>query len=428
MRKDIFSKTKRNIIIMSVGIVIGTLLIFAVITDVIYGQTVFDAVDQNLLTHKNMIVTDAHIKYDEDKVTEVILPAPLIKELINYVWQDDVLVKDSPHPYKGSTTYPEFPAMKKNSNAKEKSDAENQMIITIEDGTYHYRGLQFMLDGCRVQLLLNVDEEINSIYNLRRALLIAFLILMSTALLLAFYLAQLALRPLYKTYRKQAQFIQDASHEMRTPLVVIRGKMELLARQSQDPIYEHFDELSSMMSELRGIEKMNKDLLLISKEDMQGILEIGSLQLNSFLDEIAELYGELAEIHKIKFCYEGPKEELIVQWDKEKVKRCINILLENAIKYSEPGGRITLKAGKQERHIQVQVSDIGRGIKEEDLEHIFERFYRSNEVRGKGIEGSGIGLSLLKSLCYTMGIKIKVNSKYQEGSTFELDIPLRMIQ
>lgn len=428
MRKDIFSKTKRNIIIMSVGIVIGTLLIFAVITDVIYGQTVFDAVDQKLLTHKNMIVTDAHIKYDEDKVTEVILPAPLIKELINYVWQDDVLVKDSPHPYKGSTTYPEFPAMKKTSNAKEKNNIENQMIITIEDGTYHYRGLQFMLDGCRVQLLLNVDEEINSIYNLRRALLIAFLILMSIALLLAFYLAQLALRPLYKTYRKQAQFIQDASHEMRTPLAVIRGKMELLARQSQDPIYEHFDELSSMMSELRGIEKMNKDLLLISKEDMQGILEIGSLQLNSFLDEIAELYGELAEIHKIKFCYEGPKEELIVQWDKEKVKRCINILLENAIKYSEPGGRITLKAEKQERHIQVQVSDIGGGIKEEDLEHIFERFYRSNEVRGKGIEGSGIGLSLLKSLCYTMGIKIKVNSKYQEGSTFELDIPLRMIQ
>ena len=227
-------------------------------------------------------------------------------------------------------------------------------------------------------------------------------------------------------YQKQARFIQDASHEMRTPLAVIRGKLELLARKNQDSIYEHFDELSGMMSELKGIEKMNKDLLMISKEDMKGVLEVKPLNLRKFLGEIAELYGELAGFREIEFTYQGIQEDVTVNWDQDKMKRCINILLENAIKYSESNGRVMLQAQKQEKGIRLIVSDKGRGIKEEEMPYIFERFYRSNEVRASGMEGSGIGLSLLKSLCYTMGIKMKVESKYQEGSTFILEVPLRM--
>lgn len=405
--------------IMSVGIVIGTLITFAVITEIIYSQTVFDAVDQNLLTHKNMILNDAHVQYEGNEVSKVTLPAPLVKELINYIWKDGVLIKDSPHAYKGSKTYPSFPDI---------NEIKGQQIITIKDNGYHYRGIQFMLEGCKVQLLLRVDDEINSLYNLKRALLIALLILLIVALVLAFYLAKLALKPLYKTYHKQARFIQDASHEMRTPLAVIRGKMELLARRSQDPIDEHFDELASMMSEIRSLEKMNKDLLMISKEDMQGILDVRPLEIQNLFSDIVELYKELAMLQGLEFVYEGLQEDVTVYWDRDKIKRCINILLENAIKYSNHQGRVTLSVQKQDKVIIIQVSDTGKGIKEEDMPHIFERFYRSDEIRGSGIEGSGIGLSLLKSLCYTMGIKIKVSSKYQKGSTFHLQVPIKMIK
>ena len=416
MRKDIFTKTRRNIMVMSVGIVMGTLIIFSIITEYVYRETLFEAVDQKLLTHKNMILTDAHINYDGDTVKEVVLPSPLIKELISYVWQKDTLVKGSPHTYKGSHTYPQFP------------DKISDEIYSIVDGTYHYRGVQFMYEGCRVQLLLSIDDEMNSLDNLRRALLTAFFVLLIVALLLAFYLAKLALKPLHKTYNKQVSFIQDASHEMRTPLAVIRGKMELMAKNSGDPIYKHFDELSHIMSEISGLEKMNKDLLLMSKEDMKGILEIKTVQITPFFEEVVEIYKELANLHDIYFDYHPLVEDYTVEWDETKVKRCINILLENAIKYSSREDRITLDVEKQDKFIRVKVSDTGQGIKKEELTHIFDRFYRSSEVRASGIEGSGIGLSLLQSLAYTMGIKIKVHSIYNEGSTFILEIPIKMVK
>lgn len=414
MRKDIFSKTRKNVMIMSIGIVMSTLLTFALITEVIYRNNLFDTVDKELQTHKNMILNEAHIKYNGDTVVEVILPSPLVRELINFVWQGDTLVKDSPHAYKGSKKYPEF------------KDQVGEGLIQIEDDGYYYRGLQFMLKDCKIQLLLSVDEEMTALNNLRRALLIAFVILLFIALVLAYYLARLALRPLYVTYNKQVRFVQDASHEMRTPLAVIRGKMELLARSSKDTIEEHFDELSSMMSEMRGLEKMNKDLLLLSKEDMKGILAVSEVSVQKFFTDIAQLYQDLAEIHQITFSYEGLNEEKAVWWDEVKVKRCISILLENAIKYSEAGDEVRLSVVMQEKYLRVKVEDTGKGIKKEELPHIFERFYRSKEVRGAGIEGSGIGLSLLQSLCYTMGIKVKVNSVYLKGTSFSLDIPVKM--
>lgn len=283
--------------IMSVGIVMSTLLIFTVITEYVYRETLFEAVDQQLLTHKNMILNDALIQYHGDTVKEVVL-----------------------------------------------------------------------LD------------------NLRQALLTAFLLLLIVALILAFYLAKLTLKPLHKTYNKQVSFIQDASHEMRTPLAVIRGKMELMAQNSKDPIDKHFDELSHIMSEISGLEKMNKDLLLMSKEDIQGILEIKTFKIKPFLEEIVEIYGELTQLHDIYFDYNLLAEDLDVEWDEAKVKRCINILLENAIKYSRSGDTITLSIEKQDKFIRIKVADTGQGIKKDELPHIFDRFYRSGEVRASGIE------------------------------------------
>ena len=408
----IFRRTKRNIILMCIGIVMGMLLVFAIITELIYKKNIFQTIDQQLHTHKNMIINDIKVKEKEGEIEEVILPAPLIKDLISYVWQDDKLLDESPHVYEGSSPYPVFP-----------DGAREGQIYSIEDMGNVYRGMMFEVKGCKVQLLVNVNMQIASINSLRSALLRGLILLVALSLVLAFYLANMALKPLYKAYDKMADFVQNASHEMRTPLAVMKGKLELFIRQGEDTIEAHYEELGKMMSELTGLEKLNKDLLVLSKEDLGTTLKLTTFSLKEFIDEIAELYEALARLKAIQFEVMIVADDCQVIWDRVKVRQCLTILLDNALKYTQPGGKIVLEVKVTQKVIQIAVQDTGCGIRKEELPYIFDRFYRSNEMRGKQIEGSGIGLSLLEVYAKSMHIKVSVNSNYKIGSRFLLEIP-----
>ena len=411
----IFIRTKRNIILMCIGIVMGMLLVFSAITEIIYKNIIFQIVDEQLYTHKNMIINDIRVKEKEGQIEEVILPAPLIKDLISYVWQDDKLLNEGPHAYEGSSLYPVFP-----------DDAHEGQIYSIEDMGNYYRGMMFEAKRCKVQILVNVNMQIGSLNSLRSALLRGLLLLVTISLVLAFYLANMALKPLYKAYDKMASFVQNASHEMRTPLAVMKGKLELFIRQGEDTIEEHYEELGMLMSELTGLEKLNKDLLVLSKEDIGTTLQLTELSLKKFVDEIAELYEELARLKDIQFQAVLVDNKCKVIWDRVKVRQCITILLDNALKYTEPGGKIRLEVKATQRVVQVAVQDTGCGIREEEIPYIFDRFYRSKEMRGKQIEGNGIGLSLLQVFAKSMHIKVSVNSNYQAGSIFLLEIPKKL--
>ena len=131
-------------------------------------------------------------------------------------------------------------------------------------------------------------------------------------------------------------------------------------------------------------------------------------------------------MHNLNLCYEPASIDCKLEWDKIKVKRCLSILLENAIKYSKDQGKVLFKVLPQEKVIEIQIKDEGIGIKESELPYIFNRFYRSNEVRGAGKEGSGIGLSLFQSLAFSMEMKWRVESEYGKGSCFTVWIPKRM--
>lgn len=415
-RRDLFSRTKKNIILICLCIVIGCLLVFAIMTDLIYRSRLFSTVDQQIQTEKNMILRDPSIIKKKGNGKEIILPAPLTTDLISFVWEGNTLADSSPHEYKGTKKYPSFPSH------------EDSHIITLQDGDYTYRAVQFEKQGLTVQLLINVDDELLSLKALERALSLAFILLLVISFLLARVLAQLVLKPIHRSYDKQVAFVQDASHEMRTPLTVIQGRLELLIKHHQETIDDHLDELAGIMSEVRGLENLNRDLLLMSKEDLnsQATLSVSSTSLRTFLDDICSFYSDYADLQEKVFTFDFPQEDLLVNWDLVKTKRCLSIVLDNAFKYTHLEDTIYLKALKHIKSIQIQIIDTGIGIKEDDLSRIFDRFFRSSEVRATGISGSGIGLSLLQSLAHTLNIKIQVQSTYGEGTTFTLDIPINM--
>lgn len=270
---------------------------------------------------------------------------------------------------------------------------------------------------------MNIDSEVQSINQLIKTIIMALVILIGIALVLSYILSSKVIKPIKKAYDKQVFFVQDASHEMKTPLAVIKGKLELLANSWDDKIEDHFEHISKMMSEVRDLEKLNSDLLLLSKEDIDNSVNIVSFELEEFIEDLSEFYVDLAEVQEKNFIVNRPLTPVIVKWDYSKVKRMLIILLENAFKYTEEGGKISLSFEEVNKNIKIIVCDNGIGIKEEDIGRIFDRFFRSADVRGKNIKGSGIGLSLLKSIGKTLGTDIKLYSKYGIGTRFEITIP-----
>ncbi len=423
VKKDLFSKTKRNIIAISITIVFFCLIIFSAVTQVFYYSTVLKNVDFQLMEQKKLLSGDVFNDgsgYSTETNTHIPQnfkgkpgdkPMRIPPNLIVILYSNGEFQNMSNNMYFSEDTLPQFP---KNSEDK---------IVSLEFNGYKFRGISVVHQNREIQVLANIDAEIASMKRLTTSIIFGLVTLVAIALALSAYLAAKVVKPVREAYDKQVYFVQDASHEMRTPLAVIKGKLELLAAASGDRIDDHFEHISKIMSEIRGLEKLNSDLLLLSKEDLSLGDNIGRFDLDDFIDEISEFYTDLAEIKEKKFSIIRPKENTQVEWDYNKIKRVLTILLENAFKYTDENGEIQLKIEVLKKYIRISVNDNGIGIKEEDKERIFDRFYRSEFVRGQNINGTGIGLSLLKSISKSFEIKIRVNSEYGAGSEFVLDIP-----
>ena len=152
-------------------------------------------------------------------------------------------------------------------------------IVTLTSNGYSFRGTVINNGDYKIQVLANIDSEVSSLNRLRTSIIASLVILIIVAIILSTYLASRVIKPIREAYEKQVYFVQDASHEMRTPLAVIKGKLELLAHSWGDTIDDHFEHISKMMSEVRGLEKLNSDLLLLSKEDLDLAVNITNFQI-----------------------------------------------------------------------------------------------------------------------------------------------------
>ena len=219
-------------------------------------------------------------------------------------------------------------------------------------------------------------------------------------------------------------FISNLSHELRTPVSVIRANSETLidgaiedkiqARIFAKAILHNAERLSDMVSSLLDLSRIEYGELKLNFEE---------INLDSFIQNYIQSIANLSKKKGINITYK-PEHKGTVNADLQAIERIMNNLIDNAIKYSENGSDITiLTSNESDNYIKVMVKDTGEGISDEDKNHIFSRFYRTASARATDNQGSGLGLAIVKHLVNNLNGEVGIESKPQKGSIFWFTLP-----
>ena len=230
---------------------------------------------------------------------------------------------------------------------------------------------------------------------------------------------------LQKTIDRQRRFVADASHELRTPLTSIHSYAQVLEEWAlRDPQIGP-ESVAAIKRESERMKGLVENLLELARGDEGMKLHLKDNNLTEVVQEAAE--SARAAVNG-KVLIECPTSKQRVQeegvsavFDRERLRQALSILLDNAVKYTPEGGRVSMRIVQEDASVGVEVSDTGIGIPEEQIPHVFERFYRAEEARST--EGLGLGLSIARQIAEDHGGSIEVQSKPREGSTFIIRIP-----
>ena len=226
-------------------------------------------------------------------------------------------------------------------------------------------------------------------------------------------------------FTRVTEFTADASHELRTPISLIRTEAELALRRSRGD-EEYREALRHILLEAERTTSLIEELLALARADSgRQSLNIQPIDMRGTLQEVASGWRAIASVRGVQFSERILDAELRVLGDAEALRRVVNILLDNAFKYTPaPGGMVTLSAEERDGNALISVHDSGMGIAEEDQTRIFERFYRVDKARSRELGGAGLGLSIAQWIVQQHHGKIQVESTLGAGSIFRMALPL----
>ncbi|HMD70944.1 MAG TPA: ATP-binding protein [Bryobacteraceae bacterium] len=215
------------------------------------------------------------------------------------------------------------------------------------------------------------------------------------------------------------QFTADASHEMRTPLALIRGTAELALRRDRPPEeYRRF--LRDIESETERMTALTDALLALARSDAGGLeIALSGTDLSQVVESVVGPNQALAAEKGIRLETQTGSRPAIARADAPAIRRLLLVLLDNALKHTPPGGAVTVKTDAGAAGVEISVEDTGCGIAPDALPHIFERFYRADSARGGG-GGFGLGLSIAQAIAQAHGSEIEVTSAPGSGARFRL--------
>jgi heavy metal sensor kinase len=232
------------------------------------------------------------------------------------------------------------------------------------------------------------------------------------------------LERLEAAFKKITQFTADASHELRTPVALMRTRAELSLRKPRSA-EEYRDALAEVHSELEKTSSLVEKLMVLARADYGAeTLQLATTDLAEVVREACGQGAALAESKQIEFHNQIPQQPVWIEADPHALGRLFLILIDNAVKYTPPGGRVEVAVAGENGSALGVVRDTGIGIAEEDLPHIFERFYRADKARSRESGGVGLGLSIGRWIAEAHAGTIEVQSSLGHGSVFQVRLPL----
>jgi heavy metal sensor kinase len=221
------------------------------------------------------------------------------------------------------------------------------------------------------------------------------------------------------------QFTADASHELRAPIALIRTTAEVAVQNRKREAGEYLAALDDVLAESERTSQVVESLMLLARADAEKEpIERAPVDLCNTVRVAAEQGEKLARSRHVQFSAHVPPGPLRICADAEAIRRAVLVLIDNAVKYSNPGGHVSASVGVDGTDAVVSVADTGMGISPEDLPHIFDRFWRADKARSRSHGGAGLGLSIARWIADVHRGSIEVESTVGQGSVFRLRIPL----
>jgi two-component system, OmpR family, sensor histidine kinase CiaH len=319
--------------------------------------------------------------------------------------------------------------------ARLSKEDNSRVPSTVEIGGFSYRTINIPINHymsingtstyiSNIQLAYNMERENEMLGHLLTVIEFGGIVSIIIAILAGFFLANKALVPIKSAWNKQSQFVADASHELRTPLSVMKLNLERLFRHPKSSIEKESENISQAISEIKYMTKMISDLLTLARSDSNQVeLIFNKVELSTMLNKVVQDFTELAKLKDISLV-SNIHYPIEIQGDEERLYQLFVILLDNALKYTQEEGTISVECSLRGSSARIVISDTGVGMSKEDLPRIFDRFYRGDKARTRKYEGTGLGLSIAKWIIESHRGKLQVISEVGKGSQFIMIIPI----
>lgn len=404
INKKVFNKTKSNLIKINILVVLGFLILFSIFIYTYFQSATYKSIDNKLNNELESIAI---------QLTRQSIIYPVTKYPSNMIY---IYKGDRVRYYTSQNGY--FNDVLPNRYTNKLND-----IFTFSENGYTFRELNVEIGEYQIQIIRNIDSEISSLRQLIFVFIIGILISLIITYYLAIYLTKKALVPIETAWNNQAKFIQDASHELRTPISIISSKLERMLKHPNSTISDEVETIADAMSEIRRSKKMISDLLSLTKEEAITKLSIKEINIRNFIDDICEDYIDIADIQDKKFDINFNLKNETIFTDENKLRQLLLIFIDNAFKYTKEEDFISINLNQKDNiYTEISIIDSGVGIKQEDIPYIFDRFFRSENVRDKDIDGSGIGLSIAKMIALNLEAEILVKCENNK-TEFKIIIP-----